>query len=102
MEDKNHESIGEWFVLEQQEMKSRRRKRRGEGINSWRERERGGRSGEMIPLSNPLDTRLVWLPTGSERETEAGGRREQRETEKPSEREKIQDEGKRRKEGCLS
>lgn len=31
----------------------------------------GGRSREMIPLSNPLDTRLVWLPTGSERE---GGR----------------------------
>lgn len=52
-------------------------------MDRWRvsERERRGRSREMIPLSNPLDTRLVWLPTGSERETEAGGRCKQREAE---------------------
>lgn len=54
------------------------------GINTVMESEwegaRGGRSTEMIPLSNPLDTRSVWLPTGSEREseTEAGGGRTQR------------------------
>lgn len=35
--------------------------------------ERRGRSAEMIPLSNPVDTRLVWLPTRSEGKTEAGG-----------------------------
>lgn len=42
----------------------------------------GGRSREMIPLSNPLDTRLVWLPTGSERERGGGRQRERRQTQK--------------------
>ncbi len=80
------------------------------GINTVMESEwegvRGGRSREMIPLSNPLDTRSVWLPTGSERETEAGGGRKQRERERERERNQVgrkkQDEGERRKESCLS
>ena len=64
----------------------------GGGINTVMESEwegaRGGRSREMIPLSNPLDTRSVWLPTGSERERRRQVEGAGREREKPSREEK--------------
>lgn len=56
------------------------------GINTVMESEwegaRGGRSREMIPRSNPLDTRSVWLPTGSERQRERDGGRWRAHTER--------------------
>lgn len=57
-----------------------RRRRKGDKHSDGE----GGRSREMIPLSNPLDTRLVWLPTSSEKARERGGgrQRERKQTQK--------------------
>lgn len=49
----------------------------------------------MIPLSNPLDTRSVWLRTGSERLRLVEG-------EQASRQRKRKDEGKAREQSCCS
>lgn len=56
----------------------------------------------MIPRSNPLDTRSVWLPTGSERQRERDGGRWRAQTERNQVGRKKQDEGKKGNERCLS
>lgn len=60
---------------------------------------RGGRSRE-IPLPNPLDTRSVWLPTGSERDRGRWRTQTEREKERNQAGRIKQEEGKRGKESC--